>query len=283
MDKGVGNKMIEIPEAAVIARQLNKSISGKTVDSVTAAQSPHKFAWYSGDPKGYSLFLKDKVCGEAYCRGGMVEITFDEKALLFTDGVNLRFHQVKEDWPVKHQLLIEFEDGTALSASVAMYGGLWCFVRGTNINQYYLVASQKPSPLTNGFNESYFAGLFQPEIDKYSLKAFLATEQRIPGLGNGVLQDILYTARMHPKRKVSTLSSDDKETLYLSIGSVLRKMEKQGGRDTERDLFGNTGGYATCMSKNTVGKPCPICGSLVEKQPYMGGSIYFCPGCQHEQ
>jgi formamidopyrimidine-DNA glycosylase len=274
--------MIEIPEAAVIARQLNKSLSGKTVDRVTAAQSPHKFAWYSGDPKGYSLFLKDKVCGEAFCHGGMVEITFDDKALLFTDGVNLRYHPVKYDYPAKHQLLVEFEDGSSLSSSVAMYGGLWCFVRGTYNNQYYLVASQKPSPLTDRFNESYFAGLFQPDIDKYSLKAFLATEQRIPGLGNGVLQDILYNARMHPKRKVFTLKGDDKETLYHSVVYILRKMEKQGGRDTERDLFGNPGGYATCMSKNTVGKPCPICGSLVKKQPYIGGSIYFCPCCQKE-
>jgi hypothetical protein len=34
------------------------------------------------------------------------------------------------------------------------------------------------------------------EVKKLSLKALLATEQRIPGLGNGVLQDILFKARM---------------------------------------------------------------------------------------
>lgn len=37
------------------------------------------------------------------------------------------------------------------------------------------------------------------------MKAFLAAEQRFPGIGNGVLQDILLESGIHPKRKISTL------------------------------------------------------------------------------
>jgi formamidopyrimidine-DNA glycosylase len=44
------------------------------------------------------------------------------------------------------------------------------------------------------------------KLSSLSAKAFLATEQRIPGLGNGVAQDILFTAKIHSKRKMSTLS-----------------------------------------------------------------------------
>jgi len=29
-------------------------------------------------------------------------------------------------------------------------------------------------------------------------------------------------------------------------------------------------------------KACLNCGSIIQKQAYMGGSIYFCPGCQKE-
>jgi len=42
--------MIEIPEAAVLAKQLNQTITGKHIQNVVAAHSPHKFAWYAGDP-----------------------------------------------------------------------------------------------------------------------------------------------------------------------------------------------------------------------------------------
>jgi formamidopyrimidine-DNA glycosylase len=274
--------MLELPEASVIAGQLNATVATKTIRNVIAAQSPHKFAWYSGDPANYPGLLVGKTIGLATGWGGMVEIEVDDVNLLFNDGVNLRFHQTPAEQPPKHQLLIEFEDATSLSASVAMYGGLTCFPRGANDNPYYLVAREKPSPLGEHFSGEYFAGLFLPEHAKLSLKAFLATEQRIPGLGNGVLQDILYQARLHPKTKVAALGASDKETLFDALKATLHVMRQGGGRDTERDLFGKPGGYRTQVSKNTVGQPCPICDSIIQKQNYMGGSIYFCPGCQKE-
>ncbi|MDP2965189.1 MAG: hypothetical protein Q8N39_04010 [Pelolinea sp.] len=70
------------------------------------------------------------------------------------------------------------------------------------------------------------------------------------------------------------------DTLFTSVISTLKEMADKGGRDTERDLFGNPGGYATKCSKLTVGKTCAVCGGLFEKASYMGGSVYFCPGCQ---
>ena len=57
-------------------------------------------------------------------------------------------------------------------------------------------------------------------------------------------------------------------------------MAFEGGRDVERDLYGNPGGYKTILSKNTLNNPCPRCGSEIVKQAYLGGSVYFCTGCQ---
>jgi formamidopyrimidine-DNA glycosylase len=68
--------------------------------------------------------------------------------------------------------------------------------------------------------------------------------------------------------------------MYRAVKSVLQEMTEQGGRDTERDLFGNPGSYKTILSKNTAGKPCPACGTIIRKEPYLGGSIYFCETCQ---
>ena len=102
----------------------------------------------------------------------------------------------------------------------------------------------------------------------------------MPGLGNGVLQDILFGAGVHPKRKMGTLSQRQLGRLFSSIESTLRKMVKEGGRDTETDLFGVPGGYKTILSRKTVGTPCPRCGEAIEKAAYGGGSVYFCAKCQ---
>ncbi len=273
--------MIEIPEAVNLAKQIIATVQGKKITRVIAGFSPHKFTWYHGDPKDYDSLLHGKIISTAVARAGMVEIQAGDAVLLFSDGVALRLHASGEKRPQKHQMLIEFDDSTALSTSVQMYGGLICFREGDYKNPYYEAAKTKPSPLSDEFDQAYFRCLINPpDIQKLSAKALLATEQRIPGLGNGVLQDILYNARIHPKRKVATLTGGEKEAIFHSVKSTLKEMTAQGGRDVEKDLFGKQGGYRTKLSQNTIGTPCPVCGGTIVKQAYMGGSIYFCDGCQ---
>jgi formamidopyrimidine-DNA glycosylase len=64
------------------------------------------------------------------------------------------------------------------------------------------------------------------------------------------------------------------------VKTVLSAMAEQGGRDIEKDLFGNQGGYQTVMSKKGAGLPCPRCGGMVKKENYLGGSVYYCGSCQ---
>jgi formamidopyrimidine-DNA glycosylase len=273
--------MLEIPEARVLAQQIMGTIKGKKILRAAAAQTPHKFAWFAGNPESYSGLLVGKTIDAAAGFGGLVEIRADDTTLTFGDGVTLKYHEQSEPRPPKHQLLIEFVDGTALSGTVQMYGGLWCYQSGTFQNPYHQLAKEKPSPLSIGFNESYFEQMITaPEVQKFSLKAFLATEQRIPGLGNGVLQDILFNAGMHPRKKVNTLSPAERRVLLEALKSTLAEMVKGGGRDTEKDLFGELGGYVTKVSKNTVDNPCRVCGTTIRKEAYLGGSIYFCEKCQ---
>jgi len=273
--------MMELPEALTIAGQINKTIRGKRISGVTVSHTPHKLAWYYGEPRKYPDLLIGKTIGRAEAHGSLVEIEAGNANILFGEGVGIRFHGPQEPRPSKHQLLIEFGDHSALSASVQMYGGLGSFLRGELENRYYKVATEKPPPVSPAFNKAYFDRIISaPEVKNLSLKALLATEQRIPGLGNGVLQDILFKARMHPKKKVHALSEKDHKILFDSLKATLSAMAAQGGRDTELDLFGRPGGYRTLLSKNTVNKPCPACGTPIKKENYMGGSVYYCEKCQ---
>ena len=272
--------MIEIPESINLASQLDSTIKGKVIKKVLANKSPHKFAWYYGDPEDYSQLLVDKTIDSSNGIGSMVEIRADDCIILLGDGVNIRYYDDSNKAPNKHQLFIEFDDGTAIVSTIQMYGGIWCYKDGENSNEYYLVAKERPLPLTNDFNESYFENLRSNCAMNMSVKEFLATKQRIPGLGNGVLQDILFNAKIHPKRKLNTLLDNDYEHLYNSIKKTLSNMVDFGGRDTEKYIFGNNGGYITKLSKNTLGKPCAICGSEIKKSSYLGGTIYYCENCQ---
>jgi formamidopyrimidine-DNA glycosylase len=271
--------MLELPEAITLARQINENISGKRIVAATANHTPHKFAWYTGDPSDYSARLAGKTIGNAVAYGGHVAIAADDMTIIVSTA--LRWHRPDERLPKKHQLLLKLSDRSALTATIQMWGALLCVANGEDYGMFDIKAAMsKPSPLTAQFDQSYFSSLLHEGTANLSVKAFLATEQRIPGLGNGVLQDILWKAGIHPRRKVSTLSAKEKQNMYDAIKSVLQEMTHLGGRDTERDLFGNPGGYVTVLSKNTVGTACPVCGNRIKKETYLGGSIYFCGFCQ---
>jgi len=275
--------MLEIPEAIVISNQLNRTIKGKRIKEVVVAASPHKFAWYYGDPAKYDALLRGRTIGIACAYGGRIEIEADGAVLHFGDGVNLRYYEPGEKLPAKHQLLIMFADSSALAGTVAMYGGLWAFPAGAMDDNFcHTAAKEAVSPLYDDFDYEYFLTLLNEKSLKMSAKAFIATEQRIPGLGNGVLQDILLNAKIHPKRKMNTLPDEQRRELFNSIKSTLAEMVNDGGRDTEKDLFGNPGGYETKLSKLTALSLCRNCGGAVKKEAYMGGSIYYCEQCQKQ-
>ena len=247
--------MIEAPEARILCRQLNETVRGKKITDVYTQFSPHKFAWFTGSSEVYAEQLSGKTIDHAQSQGGMVEITIGDKVLILTDGVNLRYLAPGSKLPAKHQLLIAFEDESCLVASVRMYGGLMCYDKDAAdgvLSNYYLTARSKPQVMSDAFSKEYFLGLINADsAQKKSAKAFLATEQTIPGLGNGVLQDILYHTHIHPKKKISGLTDKERENLFYQIKETMNDIYHLGGRSTESDLFGANGKYVACLSKDT--------------------------------
>lgn len=96
---------------------------------------------------------------------------------------------------------------------------------------------------------------------------------------------IVEVIAMQNPHKFAFTFGDPAEYPQMLIGKTYTNAEMvtSGGRDTEKDLFGITCGYPTKMSKNTVGQPCPVCGTTIEKANYMGGSVYYCQTCQPTQ
>ena len=269
--------MLEIPESYSFARQAADMLSGRTVTDVFNATHPHKFTWYLGDPADYRARLVGKTVRAAEGHGAFIDLLLDDEThIALSDGVNLRYHAPGAEVPPKYQLLIAFDDDSFLVFTVAMYGGIIAFRKHFD-NPYYLGALSKPSPLDDTFDEACFGRLISDAKSNLSAKAFLATEQRIPGLGNGVLQDILFKSHIHPKRRLATLGDAELGRMYSSVKSTLRDM---ADRDTEKDLLGQSGGYKTLLSKNTFAEPCPGCGGAIVKEAYLGGAVYYCPVCQ---
>ena len=135
--------------------------------------------------------------------------------------------------------------------------GLFDQITGSN-NEYYQTELTSIGPLDQEFTLNYFKTLITDETEKLSIKAFLATKQRILGIGNGVAQDIMFNAKLFPKRRIKTLNEQDIKNLYDALIRTLTKMVENHGRDSEKDIYGNPGGYKTILCAKSYKSGCPI-------------------------
>jgi len=116
-----------------------------------------------------------------------------------------------------------------------------------------------------------------------AIKPFLLDQTHIAGIGNTYTDEILFQARLHPKRGASGLSAEETARLYDSIVETLHRGIALGGSSEMAFLHldGREGSFQEHFQvKRRKGKPCFICGTPIEKMIVGGRGTYFCPKCQ---
>lgn len=275
--------MIELPEAVTFARQMTAELAGKRIKAAVQSSSPHKFAFVSGTPEEYQEILVGRTIGKSSARHRYILTPIEPGYVLVLGegGERILVHPTEKTLPKKHQLLLQFEDGTYLTVSVQGWGAVWLFEEH-EVDQHEYVGKVCVSPLSDAFTFEHFNGLFEALEDGYSktIKYFMISEPGICGIGNGYLQDVLFRAGLSPKRRVREISVEERRTLYGAIRGTLGQAVKLSGRTTERDLYDRPGAYTPIMYTKTKGMPCPRCGTEIQKISYLGGSCYLCAECQ---
>ncbi len=275
--------MFELPEYANLARQMNTVLTGKVIQRGVLGNSPHKFVWYNREPGEFESLTRGKRVGKAAVRGRWLTLDLEPgwRLLLGECGGKVRHHPAGEPLPPKYHLWLRFTDDASLTAMTVMWGAMELYEAGQEQKRQY-IQDMRTTPADPEFTFAYFDHLIDELLsgEKRSVKSLLTQDQLIPGLGNAIAQDILFQARLHPRRALADLSAGQRRELYSAIVDTLHQVTAQGGRCDESDLFGRPGGYQRIMDSRAAGKPCPACGRTVEKMQYLGGSCYFCPRCQ---
>jgi formamidopyrimidine-DNA glycosylase len=275
--------MFELPEYTALAKQINKTLVGKTIKKGSLGNSPHKFVWYNRKHDEFTRLTRGKAVGRACVQGRWLIVSLEPgyNLVLGECGGKVLFHPVSTELPGKYHLWLEFEDGSSLTLTTQMWGALELFEAGKEQERQY-IKGMRTTPVERGFTFKYFSGLIDELLkgEKRSTKSLLTQDQLIPGLGNASAQDILFQAHLLPGRPLSELSPGQRRDLYDCIVHTVREIIDKGGRNDETDLFGKPGGYVRLMDSAAAGKPCPECGTKVQKIQYLGGACYFCPKCQ---
>lgn len=277
---------IELPEAKILANQINRELEGKCVESclVKNYERLQKIGMLNEDLSSFDQLVDGKI-ESAISRGNVIQIKFDNGMNLIIGpeyGGAIFYHADEKDVPKKFHLRINFSDGTLLTVRLTSMGIIKALKDGELGSSYVFKRDfnfEKLSPTEARFTIESFSKLLAD--NNRMLKAVLVGKDAlVVGLSNSAFQDIIYRAKLHPKRKASKLKPEEKRRLYDAIKLVINERIRLNGKDQFYDLFRNQGGYKPAMGSNMKQKFCPECGTPIEKLSHGGGYIYLCPTCQ---
>jgi formamidopyrimidine-DNA glycosylase len=170
----------------------------------------------------------------------------------------------------------------ALTVRLTSMGGIYV-MRDDELPRSYFYKrdfnADVPSPMDKGFNFDVFAGSLSKN-DRALKSVLVGKDAILVGISNSSFQDILYRAKLHPKRKASGLNADERTRLYDSLKHVLSERIRLNGKEEFTDFYGRQGGYKPAMGPRMKGTKCAACKTPIQKLSVGGGNVFLCPKCQ---
>lgn len=270
--------MPELPEITVLSQQMDKELVGKRVEGVEVKQ-PKNLNMAVAD---FSKTIAGKTVEDVSSRGKWLFVKLKPAYYLLINlgmGAEILYFKKGQKLQDNYHFRTVFSDQTGFTIHFWWFGYVH-LVAKKDLQKHKMTGKLGKSATDKAFTLEHLNTLFEGK--KGSLKSFLLDQKNIAGIGNVYAQDILFRAGLHPNRKISTLSKQEISGLYDAILETLNQSIKLGGAAFERDFYGNRGSFtaANFLVGYKHGKPCPECGTTIEKVKTGSTSSYVCPSCQ---
>lgn len=277
---------IELPEAQILAEQMSKNLLRKQISSFQLQdyQKLQRIGFVNKDIGAFDRLLSRRI-ESVTSRGNVIRVKLDlgmNLVLAPEYGGRILYHTSGSAVPKKFHLKLDFTDNTSLTVALTGMGVIQA-LREDELERSYVYRrdfSEVASPADEkGFTfERFSKQLAEKNVNVKSV--LVGKDAVVVGLSNSAFQDILYRARIHPRRKASDLNEDERRALFDAVRLVIQERIRLGGKDQFQDLYGRQGGYTPAMGPNMNGRTCPVCKGSIEKLSLGGGQVYFCPKCQ---
>ena len=110
------------------------------------------------------------------------------------------------------------------------------------------------------------------------VRNLLQDQTFVSGIGNAYADEILWDAKLHPKRRVGSLTPEEMHRLHGSLRSVVAK----GLAEVEREMPPELGVKPRdhMRVRGRAGTPCPRCGATLMRRRKGLDDVDLCPKCQ---
>ncbi|MEM7587890.1 MAG: DNA-formamidopyrimidine glycosylase family protein [Acidobacteriota bacterium] len=115
----------------------------------------------------------------------------------------------------------------------------------------------------------------------HTLKRALTDPRLLSGIGNAYSDEILLRAGMSLFKRTAQLSDDEWQTLFDATREVLETWIDRTRREVGERFPDKVTAFRKGMAVHgRFGKPCPVCGTAVQRVIYAENEANYCPTCQ---
>ena len=271
--------MPELPEVETIVRELNAAVTGRRIDEVRVLRAD---ALGGVAPGVFAERLIGCSIAGIDRRGKYLIFRLQPKRFLVA---HLRMTGKFALSPAlsapapHHRVWFALDDGTLL-----VFQDARCF--GTlRVVEALADAAQLEGlglePLSRGFTAAWLAQALGRS--RAPLKNWLMHQGHIAGLGNIYVSEILFAARLSPRRPANSLDADEVRRLRQTTRQVLRLAISKNGTtisdfarvDSKRGEFQHL-----LQVYGRADEACAVCRTPIARIVQQQRSTFYCPQCQ---
>jgi formamidopyrimidine-DNA glycosylase len=119
--------------------------------------------------------------------------------------------------------------------------------------------------------------------ENHTLKRSLTDPRLFSGIGNAYSDEILHRARLSPMKLTQKLSDEEIARLHSATQTTLTDWIERLKIETGTEFPSKVTAFRPEMAVHgRYGKPCPVCGSPVQRIVYAENECNYCATCQTE-
>ena len=119
--------------------------------------------------------------------------------------------------------------------------------------------------------------------ENHTLKRSLTDPRAFSGIGNAYSDEILHRAHLSPVALSQKLPPEGIQRLYAAVREVLEEWTQRLRTEAIKGFPEKVTAFRPEMAVHgRFGKPCPVCGTAVQRIRYAENETNYCPRCQTE-
>jgi len=275
--------MPELPEVELVARFLNRLVSGRRITEATLLRdrlAPHT------TPKQFAKMLSGAAINFVHRRGKHILFDLDNGNSLMTHlRMTGRFMILDKEATIPKFTHAHFELGgdDQLIFQDQRHFGFMRVAATRDISELPEILKLAPEPLLSDFTSEYLYRTLKRS--KRTVKELLLDQSKVCGLGNIYAAEALFLSGIHPSKRTNTLSRQRADLLFGNIIKTLQEAIDVGSTLNADPSNSDSAYYGGEYERywrvyEREGLACKMCESSIRRLKHGGRSSYFCPKCQ---